>query len=131
DYHKTIHFDQDVYFDIVKDFEHLFKWDSLSVSNMPAETQIPYDRFEHAYHHLMIELVLLQVESIKAAAGKHPVEKLYIDGGFSDNDVYIELLSHYLRDMELLTAKSSLGSALGAAMVISNTQLDRKFLKNS
>lgn len=131
DSHKRVHFDPDVYFEIVKDFEHLFKWESFSVANMPDETRIPYDRFEHAYHHLMVELVMLQVQSIKAAAVGEPIKKLYIDGGFSDNDVYIQLLSHYLDDMELRTTNASLGSALGAAIVLSDARLDPKFLKRN
>jgi glycerol kinase len=98
---------------------------------MPSETRYKYDKFEHAYHQLMIELVLLQVESIKIAAGDDSIEKLYIDGGFSDNDVYIKLVSHYLRNMELRTTDSSLGSALGAAIAISDAKLNSKFLKKN
>ncbi len=131
DYHKTVRFDHDVYLEIVKDFEYLFKWESFSDVNMPAETKFTYDKFEHAYLHLMVELVMLQVESIEAAAGGGPIEKLYVDGGFSDNDVYIQLLSHYLRNMDLRTTNSSLGSALGAAIALSDTKLNSKFLKQN
>ncbi len=131
DYHRTMKFDQEIFFEINKDFEPMFKWISISAENGPGQTVIPYDRFEHAYHQLMIELVLLQVESIKIAAGDNQIEKLYIDGGFSDNDVYIKLVSHYLRNMELRTTNSSLGSALGAAIAISDTELNSKFLKKN
>ncbi|MDT7830516.1 FGGY family carbohydrate kinase [Pricia sp. S334] len=129
DYHKTVRFNQETFFEIDKYFEPMFKWISISGKNEPDKTKIPYDRFEHAYHQLMIELVLLQVESIKITAGDNQIEKLYIDGGFSDNDVYIKLLSHYLRNMELRTTNSSLGSALGAAIAISDTEFNSKFLK--
>lgn len=98
---------------------------------MPTETKIPYDNFEHAYHHLMIELVQLQVNGIKMAKGEDHIKNLYIDGGFSNNEIYIKLLTHYLPDMKLRTTDSSLGSALGAAIVISDTKLDSKFLKNN
>lgn len=131
DYHKTVSFDYNTFFDIIKDFNYCFKWESIADTNMPAETKFHYDKFEHAYHQLMIELVLLQVESINTAAGKDQIEKLYIDGGFSDNDVYIKLVSHYLRNMELRTTDSSLGSALGAAIAISDAKLNSKFLKKN
>ncbi len=131
DYHKSVKFDYQVFYEIIKDFEHAFRWISIEDENMPTETHFKYDRFEHAYHQLMIELVLLQVESIKIAAGDDKIEKLYIDGGFSDNDVYIKLVSHYLRNMELRTTDSSLGSALGAAIAISDTKLNSKFLKKN
>ena len=131
DYHKLVKFDRDILFEVTKDFVTMFKWTSISAKNMPAETTIPYDRFEHAYHQLMLELVLLQVESIKAAVGDTPVEHLFVDGGFSDNDVYIKLVSHYLGYMGLQTTDSSLGSALGAAIAISKAKLDATFLKNN
>ena len=128
DYHRTVKFDEDTFFEINKDFEPMFKWKSIQGNNEPEMTQIPYDKFEHAYHQLMLELVLLQVESINSAIGDQKIEELYIDGGFSDNDVYIKLLSYYLRSMKLRTTDASLGSALGAAIVISQTKLDPEFL---
>ena len=131
DYHKSIKFDYNTYFEILQNMKPIFRWEGIVTETMPKETKIIYDNFDHAYHHLMIELVLLQVESIKIAAGNEPIEKLYIDGGFSDNDVYIKLLSHYLRNMELRTTNSSLGSALGAAIAISDRNLNSKFLKKN
>ena len=131
DYHKTVQFDEDAYYEITKEFEHLFKWESIKNNIELTATELPYDTFEDAYHHLMIELVKLQVQSIETAKGDDQITKLYVDGGFSDNDVYIKLLSHYLRNMELRTTDASLGSALGAAISISDTQLNSKFLKKN
>ncbi|MFD0796533.1 FGGY-family carbohydrate kinase [Maribacter chungangensis] len=131
DFHKSVSFDYDIFFELIKDFTYCFKWHSIMDENMPSETTFSFDRFEHAYHQLMVELVLLQVESIKTATGDDQIEKLYIDGGFSDNDVYIKLVSHYLRNMELRTTDSSLGSALGAAIAISDVKLNSKFLKKN
>jgi sugar (pentulose or hexulose) kinase len=131
DHHKSVTFNYDTFFDIIKDFNYSFRWKNIIDKNMPIQTEVTYDNFDHAYHHLMIELVLLQVESIKVAAGNDTIEKLFIDGGFSDNDVYIKLVSHYLRNMELRTTDSSLGSAMGAAIAISDTQLNSKFLKKN
>jgi len=131
DYHRSIKFDYDSYFEIIKDFQHCFKWESISDPDMPPETTIPFDKFEHAYHQLMTELVLLQLKSIKKVIGKDKIKRLYVDGGFSDNDVYVKLLSHYFRDKKLRTTDSSLGSALGAAIAISDSKLNSKFLKNN
>ncbi|WP_282055922.1 FGGY-family carbohydrate kinase [Maribacter luteus] len=131
DYHKSVDFNQDTYFKILKDFKPMFRWISFETKEMPLDTKIPYDSFEQAYHHLMVELVLLQVESIEIATSGDTIQKLYIDGGFSDNRVYIKLLSHYLRNMELRTTDSALGSALGAAIAISDSKLDSKFLKKN
>ncbi|HDZ14225.1 hypothetical protein LCGC14_1689980 [marine sediment metagenome] len=131
DFHKRVTFDDEVFYEIIKDFEYAFRWMSIVDEKMPSATHFKYHRFEHAYHQLMIELVLLQVESIRIVAGEDHIEKLFIDGGFSDNDVYIKLVSHYLRNMELRTTDSSLGSALGAAIAISDIKLNSKFLKKN
>lgn len=131
DTHKTIKFDENIYFEIIEDFEYMFHWNGIDDENMPEVTKLPYDEFVNAYHQLMTELVLLQVKSIKTAACEDKVERLYVDGGFSDNDVYIKLLSHYLREMKLRTTNSSLGSALGAAICISDSKLNSKFLKKN
>jgi len=77
-------------------------------------------------------MVQLQVKSIAFAKGDDSsIKRLFVDGGFSDNDVFIKLLSHYLRDMKLRSTSSSLGSALGAAIVISDNKLNSKFLKEN
>lgn len=131
DHHKTIEFDYDAYFEIIKEFKNCFKWKSFSDENMPKETKYSYHTFEHAYHQLMIELVQLQVQGIKRIADTQKIDRLYVDGGFTDNDLYIKLLSYYLRGMKLRTTKASLGSALGAAIAISDSKLNSKFLKKN
>lgn len=131
DYHRHVKFDYDVYSEIMHDFKHMFKWESISDENMPDNTQIPYDKFEYAYHQLMTELVLLQVKSIRDVVGGEEIKRLYVDGGFSDNDLFVKLLSHHFRNMKLRTTDSSLGSALGAAISISDKKLNSKFLKKN
>jgi L-fuculokinase len=131
DYHRKVKFDYETYFEIMQDFEYSFKWESITDKNMPNRTKISYDKYEHAYHHLMIELVLLQIKCIREALGRDEISKIYVDGGFSNNDIYIKLLSHHFRDKKLSTTDASLGSALGAAISISDNKLNSKFLKKN
>ncbi|GAL62583.1 FGGY-family carbohydrate kinase [Algibacter lectus] len=131
DYHRHVKFDYDIYSEILHDFKHMFTWEGLIDQDMPKETHITYDKFEYAYHQLMTELVLLQIKSIKDVIGDDDVKRLYIDGGFSDNDLFVKLLSHYCRNMKLRTTDSSLGSALGAAISISDKKLNSKFLRKN
>ncbi|UII81890.1 FGGY-family carbohydrate kinase [Flagellimonas sp. CMM7] len=131
DRHKKVKFDFNTFFEINKDFVHLFKWKSFSVENMPEETTIPYDTFEHAYHHLMMELTLIQVKFIKKVMDERVIDNLYIDGGFSDNDIYVKLLAHYMRNAKVMTTDSALGSSIGAVIAISDQQLNTKFLRKN
>lgn len=131
DYHRSVKFDYNIYIDISKDFKKHFKWKSITNQNTPNKTEIIYDTYEKSYHQLMAELVLLQIESIKKAIGLDEVSRIYVDGGFSDNDVYIKLLAHHFSDKKLRTANASMGSALGSAISISDTKLNSKFLKKN
>ncbi|WP_298499863.1 FGGY family carbohydrate kinase [uncultured Algibacter sp.] len=131
DYHRNVKFNYDTYYEVIEDFKHCYRWESVEDEDMPEKTQISYNNYEDAYHQLMTELVLLQIKCIKKAIGNDTISRLYVDGGFSDNDLYIKLLTHYLRDKKLRTTNASLGSALGAAISISDTKLNSKFLKKN
>jgi len=131
EYHRNVKFNYDTYADIIKGFKYCHKWVGLVDENMPDETQIVHKKYEDAYHQLMTELVLLQNKCVEKAVGNDTISRLYVDGGFSDNDVFIKLLSHYFRDKKLRTTNASLGSALGAAISISDTKLNSKFLKRN
>ncbi len=130
-YHKQVTFNYNKYIAIINNYKPMFCWEHFSTNKMPNKTEINYPDFEDAYHQLMIELVLLEVENVKLAQGNDLIDRIYIDGGFSDNDVYLKLMSHYLRDKKIRTTDSSLGSALGAAMAISDVKLNSKFLKKN
>ncbi|WP_124981022.1 FGGY-family carbohydrate kinase [Nonlabens xiamenensis] len=131
DYHKQVMFDHEIYYNIIQNFEHKFKWKSIAAETMPASTDLDFKNFEYGYHQLMIELVKLQVKHIEKLRKDQDITRLYVDGGFTDNDLFVKLLSHYLRDMKLRTTKASLGSALGAAIAISDSKLNSKFLKKN
>lgn len=131
DHHKTVRFDVKTYHSILDGYTPWFNLRTIT-GDGPAETHVPEGTtYEQAYHHLMIELTRLQVKNTRAAMSKLAVEKLFIDGGFSDNDVYLNLLTHHFRDFKVRTTDSSLGSALGAAICISGKELNSKFLKEN
>ena len=80
-----------------------------------------YKTFEEAYHQVMWGLVKLQIASIKLAQGKSNIKKIFVDGGFVHNQVYVELIKHYLSDHEIIFSDFPLGSAYGAAGVLKGT----------
>ena len=71
------------------------------------------------------------MKSIQKVIGNDDIKRIYVDGGFSDNDLYVKLLSHHFSDKKLRTTDASLGSALGAAIAISDKKLNSKFLKKN
>jgi sugar (pentulose or hexulose) kinase len=79
----------------------------------------------------MIELMEVQIASSRKSQGSTLVNKVYIDGGFTDNDIFVKLVSYHFRNCKVRTTESPLGSALGAALVISDKVIGKNFLKNN
>lgn len=131
-YHRGVKFDQKIYLFLIEKPSVYFKFEGISLQRLPQKTELePFDTFEEAYHQLMIELMELQVDTINKAIGNSTIKKIYIDGGFTDNDVFMKLMSHHFSSFKVLSTHSPLGSALGAAMVISDKQITSQFLKEN
>ena len=69
------------------------------------------------YHRMMLELVDNQVASLKRVHTPD-IKKLYVDGGFGKNDVFLGLLARQLPEMDVFVAAVPQASALGAALVL-------------
>ena len=77
-----------------------------------------FESFEEAYHHLIKELVDLQVEKLLLVMNGKNIKKIFLDGGFVDNLIFINMLSEKLPDFEIIPSEIPLGSAIGAALII-------------
>ncbi|SHM31791.1 Sugar (pentulose or hexulose) kinase [Cyclobacterium lianum] len=77
-----------------------------------------FSDFETAYHHLVFGLARMQVASLLLARGASETRKVYIDGGFVHNKVFIRFLNGLLEDYDLEFSDFPLGSAYGAALML-------------
>lgn len=131
-YHHHIMFDADIYLKLIEKPAVYFKFGGLSLQKQEGKIDLSaFATFEEAYHQLMIELMAQQVSTITNAIGESDIKTIYIDGGFTDNDVFMKLMSHHFSTFKVLSTESPLGSALGAAMVISDKKVTNKFLKEN
>jgi sugar (pentulose or hexulose) kinase len=132
-YHRNIKFDKEVYLKLIENPSIYFKFEGISLKRKHLhKTDLQtFKTFEEAYHQLMIELMELQIQTIRNAIGNSEIRTIFIDGGFTDNDVFMKLMSCHFRSFKVLSSHSPLGSALGAAMVISNKKVNPKFLKEN
>ncbi|MCU0341943.1 MAG: FGGY-family carbohydrate kinase [Spirosomaceae bacterium] len=76
------------------------------------------ESFEKAYHQLVKSLADRQIQAIQLAKGNTVVKKVFVDGGFSKNDIYMKLLAKAFADCEVYAATVAQASALGAALAI-------------
>ena len=77
-----------------------------------------FDNFEEAYHHLIKELVDLQVKKIWLVLNGENVKKVFLDGGFVENSIFINILAKKLPDFEIIPSEMPLGSAIGATFSV-------------
>lgn len=76
------------------------------------------ENFEKAYHKFMIDLVKHQIVSTSLVLNGAPVKKIFVDGGFSQNPIYMQLLANHFKGIEIYAASIPQASALGAALAI-------------
>lgn len=69
-----------------------------------------------AYAAFMRDLVEKQVASTRLALGASPVRRLFVDGGFSKNALYMRLLAEAFPGMDVCAADVAQATALGAAL---------------
>ncbi len=65
-----------------------------------------------------MDLVAQQVASTKLVFGSKPPKKIFVDGGFSKNPIFMNLLAEAFYNIQVFVSDLSQASALGAALVI-------------
>jgi len=77
-----------------------------------------FNSYEEAYHQLMIDIVRQQVASTKLIMPDDPVKRIFVDGGFSRNSLFMHLLSLSFPGIEVYAAAVPQATAIGAALAI-------------
>jgi len=77
-----------------------------------------FQNYETAYHQLMIDLAEEQVKSTRLVLKGPVIRRIFVDGGFSKNPIYMHLLTEAFPDMEIFAASLPQATSLGAALSI-------------
>jgi sugar (pentulose or hexulose) kinase len=85
---------------------------------------------EQAYHQLVLDIIRQQVRSSKLVLDGSPVKRLFVDGGFSRNAVYMNLLALAFPNLEVYAASMAQATALGAALAV-HTAWNKKSIPNT
>ncbi|MEN8187954.1 MAG: FGGY family carbohydrate kinase [Bacteroidota bacterium] len=134
DFFKTISFDETIYYDLKDKDLNCFKFEELTNENTNKTELSKLPNFETAYHQLVFELVKKQMFSLNSALGNTKgIETIFIDGGFTNNELYCKMLADMLPQFKFKKASLASGSALGAAIVVNkekfNSDVFEKVLK--
>jgi len=77
-----------------------------------------FSSYEEAYHRLIADIIMQQVHSTKLVLSNTVVKRIFVDGGFSKNPIYMHLLAEAFPGIEVYSAAVAQASALGAALAI-------------
>ncbi len=143
DTYKTVTYDKD----IVKQLRGVNFNSASSTHQKQILKQFPFENrnlndfknYEIAYHQLLLDIVAQQIISTNLVIHNSPVKKVFVDGGFSKNPIFMNLLAEAYPEMEIYAASMAQASALGAALAIhkswnpkpiQNDLIDLKFYKH-
>jgi sugar (pentulose or hexulose) kinase len=77
-----------------------------------------FDSFEQAYHCLLMDIMDQQVASTRLVLHGTDVRRIFVDGGFGRNEVYMHLLAEAFPDIAVFAATIPQATAMGAALAI-------------
>ena len=77
-----------------------------------------YKDYETAYHRLILDIMWQQLASTKLVIQEDKVNRIFVDGGFSKNSIYMHLLAEAFPKMEVYAASVAQATAVGAALAI-------------
>jgi sugar (pentulose or hexulose) kinase len=73
---------------------------------------------EEAYHQLMLDIAAQQFASTQLVLKGTEVKRIFVDGGFSKNEIYMHLLAAAFPGIEVFAASMAQATAMGAALAI-------------
>ena len=117
------HFNQDVikYRGLPYDDQMKPEADDQTSANIRRFSDIHLDRFKNdvdAYYQLMDNIVRQQKKSTNYILQDSPVKRIFVDGGFSKNAIFMNLLADAFPNIEVYAANMAQATALGTALVI-------------
>ncbi len=69
--------------------------------------------YEEAYHQLIADIIVQQTRSTNIILKGTAVKKIFVDGGFGNNPIYMQLLSLAFPDIEVYAASVAQATAMG------------------
>ena len=90
----------------------------LTASAFPKRELNSYANYEQAYHRLLMDIMEQQVASTQLVLEGTPVKRIFVDGGFGRNQVYMHLLAAAFPHIEVFAASIPQATAMGAALAI-------------
>lgn len=111
-YYKTIVYDAEMIAELKKKniFAHCVSFGERDLKDFSSATE--------AYHQLIFDLVNKQIKSTQLVLNGTSVKQIFVDGGFSNNSIFMNLLADSFPHMKVYAASMAQATAVGAALAI-------------
>jgi sugar (pentulose or hexulose) kinase len=113
DYHEQVSYNAAF---IKKLKEHLSFSDAVD-RFAPLNLEL-FNCYEEAYHQLMLNIIEKQVASTKMVLKGTDVKRIFVDGGFSKNSIFMNLMAQAFPGVQVFGASMAQAAAIGAALTI-------------
>ena len=116
EFYREIKYDASVITALQKsyDFDHI----NINRSNFRNRQLSGFKNYNEAYHCLMLDIIQQQYHSTSLVIKGSNVNRIFVDGGFSNNSIYMHLLALAFPHMEVYAASVAQATAMGAALAI-------------
>jgi sugar (pentulose or hexulose) kinase len=76
---------------------------------------------EEAYHQLIFDVIAQQSFSTNLILQNKEVKRIFVDGGFSKNEIYMNLIATAFPSMEVFATSMAQATAMGTALIVHNS----------
>jgi len=106
-------------FDVgIKAIAEKYGEDVMKYRNIPYNPDTVDEEDIRAYYNLVSEIIDKQKAATQLVLKNTPVHRIFVDGGFSKNSVFMHLLARAFPDVEVYAASMAQATALGTALAI-------------
>lgn len=117
-FYQNITFDPSTYEGLRADITTQDAMTGLQHSAFVTRDLSVFGTVEEAYHQLIFDIIQQQQVSVSLVLSKQAPARIFVDGGFARNPLYMHMLAHAFPLMEVYAASVSQASAMGAALAI-------------
>jgi sugar (pentulose or hexulose) kinase len=118
DYYKTVRPNPELLYSLAGESRKAEKTVDLKSSLFAKRDLTKFATYEEAYHRLIQDIVTQQVVSTELVTKGTAVKRIFVDGGFGKNPIYMHLLAAHFPEMEVFAASVAQATAMGAALAI-------------
>ncbi|MEP7109123.1 MAG: FGGY family carbohydrate kinase [Ferruginibacter sp.] len=116
--YRNLGYNPDIFSRLQKEMPPQNKRVNLKESAFPQRDLSIFNTDNEAYHQLILDIIIQQCFSTQLVLQGLAIKRIFVDGGFSKNAIYMNLLALFFPGIEIFAASMAQASAVGTAISI-------------